>query len=325
MHILFRGREIPDIHKFDVYTENGGYEALKKALSMKPSEVIDEVKASNLRGRGGAGFPAGVKWSFIPQSEPVKYVAVNADESETGTFKDREIMETNPHQLIEGALICAWAIQATAVYIYLRGEFWDVAHQLDERIEEARQAGFMGENILGTGWSCNVYTHLGAGAYICGEESALLNSLEGQLGQPRVRPPFPAQKGGGLYKEATVVNNVETLTNVPWIINNGAEEFKKIGTEQSAGTKIFCVSGHVPKPGNYELPMGATFRELLVDHAGADPADLKAILPSGGSGPIIRVTDEVLDTPLTYEDMQKLDTILGSASIIVMDNTVDIT
>jgi NADH-quinone oxidoreductase subunit F len=325
MYILFRGREIPDIHKFDVYTEHGGYEALKKSLAMKPSEVIDEVKASNLRGRGGAGFPAGVKWSFIPQSEPVKYVAVNADESETGTFKDREIMETNPHQLIEGALICAWAIQATAVYIYLRGEFWDVAHQLDERIEEARQAGFVGENILGTGWSCNVYTHLGAGAYICGEESALLNSLEGQLGQPRVRPPFPAQKGGGLYKEATVVNNVETLTNVPWIINNGAAEFKKIGTEQSAGTKIFCVSGHVPKPGNYELPMGATFRELLVDHAGADPADLKAILPSGGSGPIIRVTDEVLDTPLTYEDMQKLDTILGSASIIVMDNTVDIT
>ena len=323
--ILLRGREIPDIDQYDVYVENGGYEAFKKALKMKPAEVIDEVKASNLRGRGGAGFPAGVKWSFIPQSEPVKYVTVNADESETGTFKDREIMETNPHQLIEGALICAYAIQATAVYIYLRGEFWDLAHALDERIQEAYDAGFIGDNILDSGWTCNVYTHLGAGAYICGEESALLNSLEGVLGQPRVRPPFPAQKGGGLYKEATVVNNVETLANVPWIINNGAEEFKKIGTEQSSGTKIFCVSGHVPKPGNYELPLGATFRELLVDYAGCDPANIKAILPSGGSGPIVPGSDEVLDTKLSYEDMAAIGTILGSASVIVMDNSVDMT
>ncbi|NWG15569.1 MAG: NADH-quinone oxidoreductase subunit NuoF [Chloroflexi bacterium] len=326
-HILLRGRDIPDIWKYDVYVENGGYEAFKKALSLEPKAVIDEVKASNLRGRGGAGFPTGVKWGFIPQSEPVKYVAVNADESETGTFKDREILETNPHQLIEGALICAWAIQATAVYIYLRGEFWDVAHELDKRIEEARRAGFVGQNIQGTGWSCEVYTHLGAGAYICGEESALLNSLEGKLGQPRVRPPFPAQKGGGLYGEPTVVNNVETLANVPWIITNGAAEYKKIGTEQSAGTKIFCVSGHVAKPGNYELPMGVTLRELLYEHAGGVPGGkaMKAILPSGGSGPIIPATDAVLDTPLTYEDMSKIGSILGSASIIVMDETVDIT
>ncbi len=323
MHILLRAREIPDIHKYDVYVKNGGYEGLKKALATTPAAVIEEVKASGLRGRGGAGFPAGVKWSFIPQSEPVKYVAVNADESETGTFKDREIMETNPHQLIEGALICAWAIQATAVYIYLRGEFWDIAHQLDQRIQEAYAAGFIGDNILGSGWSCNMYTHLGAGAYICGEESALLNSLEGLLGQPRVRPPFPAQKGGGLYKEPTVVNNVETLANVPWIMVNGAAEYKKIGTEQSTGTKIFCVSGHVPRPGNYELPLGVTFRELLVEHAGCDPANIKGILPSGGSGPVVRGTDEVLDTKLTYEDMVGIGTILGSASVIVMDNTVD--
>jgi NADH-quinone oxidoreductase subunit F len=250
---------------------------------------------------------------------------VNADESETGTFKDREIMETNPHQLIEGAMICAWAIQATAVYIYLRGEFWDVAHALDKAIEDAEKAGFVGNDVGGTGWSCPLYTHLGAGAYICGEESALLNSLEGLLGQPRVRPPFPAQKGGGLYKEATVVNNVETLANVPWIMTNGADEFKKIGTEQSAGNKVFCVSGHVPKPGNYELPLGTTFRELLVDHAGCDPDNIKAILPSGGSGPIVPGTAEVLDTKLSYEDMQALGTILGSASVIVMDNSVDIT
>lgn len=212
-YILFREKVIPNIRELDVYTANEGYEALKKALSMSPAEVIDIVKASNLRGRGGAGFPTGVKWSFIPQNEPIKYVVANADESETGTFKDRQIMENNPHQLLEGALICAYAIQAKAVYIYLRGEFWDIAHQLDKRIAEARQAGFIGENILGSGFSCEIYTHLGAGAYICGEESALLESLEGKLGQPRVRPPFPAQKGGGLYGEPTVVNNVETLTN----------------------------------------------------------------------------------------------------------------
>lgn len=328
MHIIFREKEVPDIHRYDVYVKHDGYEGLKKALSMKPADVINEVKASNLRGRGGAGFPAGVKWSFIPQSEPVKYVVVNADESESGTFKDRQIMENNPHQLIEGAMICAWAIQAKAVYIYLRGEFWDLAHELDKHIEDARKGGWVGENVGGTGWSCNVFTHLGAGAYICGEESALLNSLEGKLGQPRVRPPFPAQKGGGLYAEPTVVNNVETLANVPYIIRNGADEYKKLGTEQSTGTKIFCVSGHVNKPGNYEFVLGSiTFRQLIFDHAGGIPngKQIKAILPSGGSGPIVPATDAVLDTPLTYEDCQKLGTILGSASIIILDETVDIT
>jgi NADH-quinone oxidoreductase subunit F len=330
MHILLRGREIPDIWKFDTYVKNGGYDGLKKAVSMKPSEVIEVVKASGLRGRGGAGFATGVKWSFIPQNEPVKYVVVNADESETGTFKDREIMETNPHQLIEGAMICAWAIQAKAVYIYLRGEFWDVAHELDKRIAEAQKAGYVGDNVLGSGWSCPMFTHLGAGAYICGEESALLESLEGKLGQPRVRPPFPAQKGGGLYAEPTVVNNVETLTNVPWILTHGADEFKKIGTEQSAGTKIFCVSGHVERPGNYELPLGTTLRELLFTHAGGIKGgrQLKGVLPSGGSGPVIRFNgndDPLLDTKLSYEDLVKVGSILGSASIIVMDDTVDMT
>ncbi|MEP7290611.1 MAG: NADH-quinone oxidoreductase subunit NuoF [Chloroflexota bacterium] len=326
-NIIYREKDVTDIHKYDVYVQNGGYEGLKKALSMDPKAVIDEVKASNLRGRGGAGFPTGVKWSFIPQTEPIKYVTVNADESETGTFKDRQILENNPHQLIEGAMICAWAIQATAVYIYLRGEFWDVAHELDKHIADAYANGFAGENIGGTGWTCNLYTHLGAGAYICGEESALLESLEGKLGQPRVRPPFPANKGGGLYGEPTVVNNVETLANVPWIMNNGAAEYKKMGTEQSPGTKIFCLSGHVNKPGNYELPLGTTFRELIFEHGGGIPNSkaIKAILPSGGSGPIVRASDEVLDTKLTYEDMAKVGTILGSASVIVMDETVDIT
>jgi len=328
MHILLRGEEVENIHEFDVYMKHDGFDGLKKALGMEPKAVIDEVKASGLRGRGGAGFPTGVKWSFIPAAEPVKYVVVNADESETGTFKDRLIMETNPYQLIEGALICAYAIQAKAVYIYLRGEFWDVAHQLDECIEKAREAGWVGENINGSGFNCEVYTHLGAGAYICGEESALLNSLEGLLGQPRVRPPFPAQKGGGLYKEPTVVNNVETLANVPWIMTNGADEYKKIGTEQSAGTKLYCVSGHVKKPGVYELPFTATFRELLYDICGGPSSDehgFKAMLPSGGSGPIVPLTDEVLDTRMSYEDTQNIGTIIGSASLIIMDESVDIT
>ncbi|MBK8020448.1 MAG: NADH-quinone oxidoreductase subunit NuoF [Chloroflexi bacterium] len=287
-----------------------------------------EVKASNLRGRGGAGFSAGMKWSFIPQTEPVKYVVVNADESETGTFKDRQIMENNPHQLIEGSLICAWAIQAKAVYIYLRGEYMDVAAQLDERIAEAYAHGWLGENIQGSGWSCDMYTHCGAGAYICGEESALLESLEGKLGQPRVRPPFPAQKGGGLYGEPTVVNNVETLANVPWIMLNGAAEYKKIGSEQSSGTKVFCLSGHVEKPGNYEVPFGVTIRELIYDFGGgiSGGRQIKGLLPSGGSGPVIRFEgndDPQLDTPMTYEDFQKLGSILGSASFIVMDETTD--
>ncbi len=326
-NILYREKDVPNIREYDVYVQNGGYEGLKKALSMEPKAVIDEVKASNLRGRGGAGFPTGVKWSFIDQREPFKYVTVNADESETGTFKDRQILENDPHQLIEGAMICAWAIQATAVYIYLRGEFWDVAHALDDRIKEAYDHGWAGQNIGGTNWSCGLYTHVGAGAYICGEESALLESIEGRLGQPKVRPPFPANKGGGLYGEPTVVNNVETLANVPYIIVNGAAEYKKIGTEQSPGTKIFCLSGHVNKPGNYELPLGTTMRELIFEHGGGIPngKQIKAILPSGGSGPIMKATDAALDTKLTYEDMAKAGTILGSASVIVMDETVDMT
>src|SRR5689334_17185948 len=194
-HILLRELDIPDIAKLSVYTKNGGYEGLKKALGMTPDEVIGVVKESNLRGRGGAGFPTGLKWSFVPKVEGPKYVAVNADESEPGTFKDRQIMENNPHQLIEGALICAYAIQATAVYIYCRGEFWDLAHNLEAQVEKAREAGWVGQNIGGSGWNCEVFIHLGAGAYICGEESALLNSIEGKLGQPRVRPPFPAVSG----------------------------------------------------------------------------------------------------------------------------------
>ncbi|HLY24928.1 MAG TPA: NADH-quinone oxidoreductase subunit NuoF [Aggregatilineales bacterium] len=321
-HILLRDLDIPDIGKYSVYVKNGGYEGLNKALGMSPDEVTQVVKDSNLRGRGGAGFPTGAKWSFVPKISGPKYVAVNADESETGTFKDRQILEKNPHQLVEGALICAYAIQANAVYIYMRGEFWDVAKIVEAAIEDAHKDGWLGKNIKGKGWDCEVYVHLGAGAYICGEETALLNSIEGKLGQPRTRPPFPAV--AGLYNRPTVINNVETLANVPLILSNGAAWFKGFGTEKSPGTKIFCMSGHIAKPGNYELPLGITFRELIEAAGGVpDGKKLKAIFPSGGSGPILPATDQVLDTKLTYEDLASVGSILGSASVILLDETVD--
>jgi NADH-quinone oxidoreductase subunit F len=222
--------------------------------------VIDIVKKANIRGRGGAGFPAGVKWSFIPKA-PGKYVVINCDESESGTFKDREIIEFNPHQMIEGALIAAYAIGATAVYCYCRGEFMKTTAALEQAIRDGYKEGVIGQNILGSDFSCDFYTHYGAGAYICGEETALLESLEGKLGQPRVRPPFPAQ--AGLYAKPTVVNNVETLANVPPVIVNGADWYVGMGTEQSPGPKVICLSGHVNRPGNYEVIMGMTYREVI--------------------------------------------------------------
>jgi NADH-quinone oxidoreductase subunit F len=325
-HILLRELDIPSIGEIDVYLANGGYEGLKKSLSAHtPDEVIDIVKAAGLRGRGGAGFPTGVKWSFVPKDVFPKYVAVNADESEPGTFKDRQLMENNPHQVIEGALICAYAIKASAVYIYIRGEYWDIADHLDRKIEEARQKGFVGSNILGSGWSCEVYTHRGAGAYICGEETALLESLEGKRGNPRIRPPFPASVG--LYGKPTVINNVETLANVPYILVNGAEGYRQFGTQDSAGPKIFCLSGHVNKPGNYELPFGGetTFRKLIFELGGgiSGGRQVKAILPAGASAAILPATDEVLDTPIAYGAFRKWNTDIGSASVIVLDETVD--
>ncbi|GAB4472156.1 MAG: NADH-quinone oxidoreductase subunit NuoF [Anaerolineae bacterium] len=325
--LVLRNREIPTIGNIDVYLAHGGYEGLKKAVQHQPDEVIDIVKASGLRGRGGAGFPAGVKWGFVPKNVFPKYIAVNADESEPGTFKDREIMEENPHQMLEGALIAAYAIQAETIYIYIRGEYWHIADLLDEKIEEARRAGFVGKNILGTGWSCEVYTHRGAGAYICGEETALLNSLEGKRGQPRVKPPFPASNG--LYNQPTVINNVETLACVPYILANGAEAFRQYGTEKSTGTKIFCLSGHIRNPGNYELPMGGetTLRKLIFELGGGTPSGLpvKGILPAGASAAILPATDEVLDTPLDYESLAPFGTGLGSASVIILDESVDMT
>ncbi|WP_298002837.1 MULTISPECIES: NADH-quinone oxidoreductase subunit NuoF [Anaerolinea] len=324
-YILLRHREIPNLDQLDVYLKHGGFEALKKVVTqMQPADVVNEVKASGLRGRGGAGFPTGVKWSFLPNNIWPHYVVCNADESEPGTFKDREILESNPFQLLEGLMIASYAVQANVAYIYLRGEFWQIAHQLDEKIAELEKAGLLGDNLFGTAYSLRIYTHLGAGAYICGEETALLESLEGKLGQPRLRPPFPAVYG--LYGKPTVVNNVETLANLPPILENGAQWYRRFGTEKSPGMKIFCLSGNVNRPGNYELPLGTTFRELIYTHGGGIPEGrkVKAILPAGASSAIIAVNDDtILDTPMDYESVAAIGSQLGSASVIVADETVN--
>jgi len=319
-HVLLRHREIPDLHKLEVYRQHGGYEGLKKALSMTPAEVIDVVKASNLRGRGGAGFPTGVKWSFIPKNVPDTYVLINTDESETGTFKDRELIEHNPHQVIEGALIAAYAINSHLVFNYMRGEFMDAAYTFEEALLECREAGIIGKNIMGSDYSVEFYTHYGAGAYICGEETALIESLAGNLGQPWSKPPFPAVEG--LYRKPTVVNNTETLANVAAILVNGADWFKQMGTADSPGVKIVCLSGHVERPGNYEVPLGTSYRELLEMAGGVRGGKkFKALLPSGGSGPI--VVEDALDAACSYEGLTPYHSVMGSASLIVMDETTD--
>ena len=323
-YILLRHRSIPQIDQLDVYREHGGFEAFRKAVtSMTAADVTNEVKNSGLRGRGGAGFPTGLKWSFLPNNIWPHYVVCNADESEPGTFKDREIMESNPFQFLEGVMLCAYGVQANAAYIYLRGEFYPIAAQLDRRIRQLEEAGLLGDHLFGTDYSLRLYTHLGAGAYICGEETALLESLEGKLGQPRLRPPFPAVYG--LYGKPTVINNVETLTNLPPIIQNGAAWYKTLGTEKSAGVKVFSLSGRVNKPGNYELPLGTTFRDLIYKYGGGIPGDrpVKAIMPAGASSAIIKVDDQALDTPMDYESVAALGSALGSASVIVIDDTVN--
>jgi NADH-quinone oxidoreductase subunit F len=321
-HVLLRHRDIPDIRDIAVYMAHGGYEAWRKAITaMRPGEVTDVVKAAGLRGRGGAGFPTGVKWSFIPKDIVPVYVVVNADESEPGTFKDRELIEENPHQLVEGVALCAYAVGAEKAYIYGRGEFKEPFVGLQRALDEAYAQGLLGQKILGGDVSLDIYTHLGAGAYICGEETALLESLEGKLGQPRNRPPFPAVVG--LYGKPTVINNVETLANVPPIVLNGAAWYRQFGTEKSPGTKIFCLSGHVARPGNYELPLGVPLRHLIEECGGGVPGGraIKAILPAGASAPIL--PGDNLDIPLDYESVQAAGSMLGSASFIVMDETVD--
>jgi NADH-quinone oxidoreductase subunit F len=324
-HVLLRHLDIPDIDDLDVYLEHDGFEAFKSVVKDRtPEEVIDEVKTSGLRGRGGAGFPTGVKWSFLSPGVFPRYVVANADESEPGTFKDRILMERNPYQFLEGVAICSFAAQANTAYVYCRGEFWDLAHELERKIELLHERKLLGKKLFGTDYELDIHVHLGAGAYICGEETALLESMEGKLGQPRLRPPFPAAEG--LFAKPTVINNVETLTNVPMIISKGGDWYRSIGTEKSTGPKIFCLSGHIEKPGNYELPLGSTFRELIFEHGGGIPNGkrLKAILPAGASAPILPATDEVLDTGMDYESVPAVGSQLGSASMIIMDETVDI-
>ncbi len=322
-YVLLRHRDIPNIKDLKVYQEQGGFESFKKAVStLEPVQVTDIIKTSGLRGRGGAGFPTGLKWSFMDQGNWPHYVVANADESEPGTFKDREIIEENPLQFLEGVAIGSYAVGANAAYIYLRGEFWQLAEFLDSKISELEKAGLLGEKLFGTEYSLKIHTHLGAGAYICGEETALLESLEGKRGQPRLRPPFPPSFG--LYGKPTVVNNVETFANVPRIMEKGADWYRELGTEDSAGVKVFSLSGRVKKPGNYEMPFGSTYRELIFTHGGGilNDAQIKAILPAGASSAILRATDKVLDTPLDYASIRELGSDVGSGSVIVIDETV---
>jgi NADH-quinone oxidoreductase subunit F len=325
-HILLRHRDIPGLENLDTYRQNGGFETFRRVVtSMKPGEVLEEVKASGLRGRGGAGFPTGVKWGFLPNNRWPHYVVANADESEPGTFKDREILESNPFQFLEGLMLASYAVQAEHAYVYLRGEFWQIAIQLERKIAELESAGLLGKGLFGSNYNLQLHTHLGAGAYICGEETALLESLEGKLGQPRLRPPFPAVEG--LYASPTVINNVETLANVPPILEHGSDWYRQFGTEQSPGVKIFSLSGRINRPGNYELPLGTTFRELIYTHGGGiiDEANIKAIMAAGASSNLIMADETALDTPMDYEAVQqKLGTPLGSASVIILDETVNV-
>jgi len=301
------------------YEKQGGYQALPKALRMQPGEVIETVKDSGLRGRGGAGFPTGMKWGFIPQGgdKPI-YLVVNADESEPGTCKDIPLMLASPHTLIEGAIIASYAIRASTAFIYIRGEVLHVVRRLQQAVAEAYRAGYLGKNIKGSGFDLDIIVHAGAGAYICGEETALLDSLEGRRGQPRLRPPFPAV--AGLYACPTVVNNVESISSVPCIIQNGARWFESMGTEKSKGMTLYSLSGHVTKPGQYEAPMGATLRELL-DLAGGvrEGHRLKFWTPGGSSTPLL--TDEHLDAPLDFEGMVAAGSMLGTKALQIFDET----
>jgi NADH-quinone oxidoreductase subunit F len=320
--VLLRNIDVPDSHTLAVYRSRGGYRAWEEVVkNIRPEQLIEEVKASGLRGRGGAGFPTGMKWSFVPKDSPKpKYLVCNADESEPGTFKDRLLMEKDPHATVEGTLIAAYAIQSHTAFIYIRGELAFGAKVLEQAVEEATQAGYIGKNIFGSGYDVDVIVHRGAGAYICGEETALLSSLEGGRGWPKVKPPFPATHG--LFGCPTVVNNVETLAALPWIIEHGAAAYAAMGTEKSKGTKLFSVSGHISKPGVYEVEMGYPFVKLIDEDCGGVPngRKLKGVIPGGGSMPVLR-PEEIAKVNLDYESVQAAGSLLGSGGVIVMDDT----
>jgi len=321
IRILTANIDKPDSATIEGYMSTGGYSALEKSLKMTPEKIIEEVKASEIRGRGGAGFPMGVKWGFVPQNTGKDiYLLANADESEPGTFKDRVIIERDPHRLIEGMIISAYAIHSCPMaYIYIRGEFYFGATVLEKALDEARAKGFLGKNILGSGFDLDITVHRGAGAYICGEETGLIESLEGKRGQPRVKPPFPAVVG--VFGGPTVVNNVETLACVPMIMDKGAAWFRGFGIPKNTGPKLYCVSGHVKKPGVYEFPMDINLKELIYDHCGGilDDRELKAVIPGGGSAPML--TRDEISVPLTFDAIMQAGSMLGSAGVIVMNDS----
>lgn len=316
--VLLKNIGDPSQKKIETYLKKGGYSALKRALSMSPASIIEEVKKSGLRGRGGAGFPTGLKWSFIPKDAKVKYLVCNADESEPGTFKDRVIIENDPHLLIEGIIISSFAIGANKAFIYIRGEFTKGAEILKQAIAEAYSCGYLGKNILNSGFDLDLLLHRGAGAYICGEETALLESIEGRRGLPRVKPPFPAQIG--LFRAPTVINNVETLSSVPAIIERGGAWYASIGTPKSCGTKLFSISGPVKKPGVYEVELGYPFSRFFEEYAGGmlEGKKLKAVIPGGSSTPVL-TAEEAMRVNLDYESIQAAGSMLGSGGIIVID------
>lgn len=319
--ILTQNVGLPNSETIRVYLEQGGYSALRKALTQTPDQLIAEVRESGLRGRGGAGFPAGLKWGFMPKADVTKYVCINTDEGEPGTFKDRLLVEHDPHSIIEGTIIAAYAVGAQRAFVYIRGEFFLGVKRWIKAIDAAYREGFLGEDILGSGYSLDMSVHRGAGAYICGEETALINSLEGKRGEPRLKPPYPAEVG--LWGEPTLVHNVETLANIPHIVNRGANWFKSIGTERSTGSKLFCISGHVRKRGNYELPLGTPLREIIFEHAGGMRGDkpFKACIPGGASTPVL--TAEHLDVPMDFEAVAEAGSMLGTGAIVVMEEGTD--
>lgn len=323
--LVSKNFEYPDQPHIKPAMSRGAYAQWKRVLSEKiaPETVMEEVKKAKLRGQGGAGFPAGVKWGFVPQGSPKpKYLCVNADEGEPGTFKDRALQEKDPHQLLEGIALASYAVGIHTAFIYMRGEFYEPQRIVGKAIEEATKEGLLGENIQGSGFNLDVIIHMGAGGYICGEETALLNSLEGGKGWPRLKPPFPAVVGA--FNCPTVINNVETISGVPHIIRMGGEEFQKLGTENDGGTKLFAVSGHVEKPGVYEMTMGSSLKELIYDVCGGvrGGKQLKGIIPGGSSAPILK-PDEI-DVPLEFEAMAAAGTMLGSGAVIVLDEMVSI-
>ena len=320
--LLFKGIDEPDLATLGVYEQRGGYQSLRKALQMPAEAVLNELLASGLRGRGGAGFAMGKKASFLPKGTMDKYLVCNADESEPGTFKDRELIQKNPHLLIEGIVIAAHAAGINRAFIYIRGEYEQQAEILDRALVEAAAAGYIGDRILGSELSLSLVLHRGAGAYICGEETGLLDSLEGKRGNPRLKPPFPANQG--LYQGPTLINNVETLATVPHIIRMGGDEYAKLGTETSTGTKLVSVSGHVQRPGNYEVELGTPSREIIYDMAGGPPPgrEVKLWFPGGSSSPVL--TAEDLDLPYDFNTLAKAGSMLGSGAIIVVDDSTPV-